>query len=59
MGSKAMHKNTKNSTRHAMRHGKPFGKIIRTIIKDGREWQLHATKGWRSYHLSRDKKAVA
>ena len=24
-------------------------KIIRTITKNGREYQLHATKGWRSY----------
>jgi len=28
----------------------PYGsKIIRTFIRDGREFQLHATKGWRSY----------
>jgi hypothetical protein len=26
-------------------------KIIKTIIRNGREWQLHATKGWRSYRL--------
>ena len=26
-------------------------KIIRVIIRDGREWQLHATKGWRNYRL--------
>lgn len=26
------------------------GRIIKTEIrKDGREWQLHSTKGWRSY----------
>lgn len=24
-------------------------KIIRVIIRDGREYRLHATKGWRSY----------
>ena len=30
-------------------------KIIKTIIKDGREYQLHATKGWRSYRLAKVK----
>lgn len=26
-------------------------RIIRTFIKNGREYQLHATKGWRSYQV--------
>lgn len=30
-------------------------RIIRVIIKNGREYKLHATKGWRSYRLSKDK----
>lgn len=30
---------------------KPFGRILKTIKRGGREWQLHATKGWRSYRL--------
>lgn len=30
---------------------KPYGRIIRRVIKDGREYVLHATKGWRSYKL--------
>ena len=25
--------------------------IIRSFIKDGRRWELHATKGWGSYRL--------
>ena len=29
-----------------------YGKrIIKTEIRDGREWQLHSTKGWRNYRL--------
>lgn len=31
---------------------KPFGRILRTIIRDGRELQFHATKGWRVYRSS-------
>lgn len=27
----------------------PFGRILRTEDENGREYQLHATKGWRSY----------
>ena len=26
-----------------------FGRIIKTFVRDGREYQLHATKGWRSF----------
>lgn len=29
--------------------GKPFGRIIRSIDDLGREFRLHATKGWRLY----------
>lgn len=29
----------------------PFGRIIRTIVRDGREYVLHATRGWRSYRV--------
>jgi hypothetical protein len=29
-------------------------KILYTIIRDGREWQYHATKGWRNYRLTPD-----
>lgn len=29
--------------------GTPFRRIIRRYVKDGREYQLHATKGWRIY----------
>lgn len=28
--------------------GQHFGRVIRTIIEGGREWRLHATRGWRS-----------
>lgn len=24
-------------------------KIIKSFVRDGRRWELHATKGWRSY----------
>lgn len=27
-------------------------RIIKTIIRDGREYQLHATKGWRNYRVA-------
>jgi hypothetical protein len=30
------------------RKGMPFCRIIKTVVKNGREYQLHATKGWRS-----------
>lgn len=26
-----------------------YGRILKTFIKDGREHQLHATKGWRIF----------
>jgi hypothetical protein len=29
-----------------------YGKhILKTINRNGREWQLHATKGWRNYSI--------
>lgn len=33
--------------------GRKAGKsrIIRRIREDGRLWELHATKGWRSYRM--------
>jgi hypothetical protein len=33
------------------KRGRYGASIIKTIIRDGREWQLHATKGWRNYRL--------
>lgn len=34
-----------------MMRGQPKrkSKIIKTFVRDGRCWELHATKGWRSY----------
>lgn len=29
----------------------PFGRIITEYVKDGRHYQYHATKGWRSYRM--------
>lgn len=29
------------------RKGTPYRRVIRTIVVDGREFYLHATKGWR------------
>lgn len=30
---------------------KPFGRIITVEKKGNREWQFHATKGWRSFRI--------
>jgi hypothetical protein len=32
-------------------HHVPFRRIIKTITRHGREFQYHATKGWRSYQI--------
>lgn len=29
-----------------------FGRIIQVFVREGREYQLHATKGWRSYRAA-------
>ena len=34
-----------------LRKGSRDRRIIRRIVKDGREYYLHATKGWKSRHL--------
>lgn len=46
-------------TTRKVKKGQAFGRIIRTKFSDGtdgvaigREWQFHATKGWRSYAAS-------
>lgn len=37
----------------ASRKQSAYGKhIIKTIVRNGREYQLHATKGWRSYRVA-------
>jgi hypothetical protein len=33
------------------RKGTPFCRIIKTVVRGGREYQLHATKGWRSRRI--------
>jgi hypothetical protein len=33
-------------------HGVPYRRIIKSIIGVGREFQYHATKGWRSYRIA-------
>lgn len=38
----------KKTVKHKPRKGAAFRHIIKTVVKDGREYQLHATKGWRS-----------
>lgn len=35
------------------RKGTPYRRIIKVLVKNGREYQLHATKGWRSYGLAK------
>ena len=52
---------TKNShimkARHRDAEGSGYGKhILRTIVKEGREYQYHATKGWRNYRWIGDEK---
>lgn len=42
------------SRRHdRSKKGKPFRRIIKTFVKNGREYQYHATKGWRSYRIAK------
>jgi hypothetical protein len=36
-------------TKRKVQKGKLNGRILETKAKFGREWQYHATKGWRSY----------
>jgi len=33
-------------------HHVPFRRIIKTMTRFGREYQYHATKGWRSYRIA-------
>lgn len=35
------------------RKGRFGRRIIKTFVRNGREYQLHATKGWRSYRLAK------
>ena len=45
------------------RNGIPFGrgavKIVSSYVKDGRKYELHATKGWRSYRLPKEEQDAA
>lgn len=43
---------TKEPAAGRMKSGAYGAHIIRTVIRGGREWQLHATKGWRNYRLA-------
>lgn len=46
------HKVSERRARRLPGHGRarhPKSRIIRVIFRGGRELQLHATKGWRSY----------
>ncbi len=40
------------TAKYKPKHGAYGRRIIKTIIRDDREYQLHATKGWRSYRIS-------
>lgn len=43
---------TPGKVKHLAKPPNQYGRrIIRTFIKNGREYQLHATKGWRSYRV--------
>jgi hypothetical protein len=35
-----------------VRHAATSKNILRTFVKNGREYQYHATKGWRSYRAA-------
>lgn len=37
--------------RRCLRKGQPSRRILLSFISNGREWQFHATKGWRSYAI--------
>jgi hypothetical protein len=50
---KKLNRHERRSNQRAERTGntlRPYGnRIIKTVIRGDREWQLHATKGWRVY----------
>lgn len=37
----------------SLKRGAAYCRVIRTVIRDGREYYLHATKGWKSRTLSK------
>tara|TARA_R110002167_G_scaffold356953_1_gene572270 strand:- start:254 stop:421 length:168 start_codon:yes stop_codon:yes gene_type:complete len=39
-----------------VRHAATSKNILRTFVKNGREYQYHATKGWRSYRAAEGSK---
>jgi len=41
--------NTKSARAKAQRHGGYGKNIIRRVTRAGRDWEYHATKGWRNY----------
>lgn len=50
--SKANNVDNSKSSRMQWRPSKPYGhRILRVFIRNGRELQFHATKGWRSYRV--------
>lgn len=44
--------NQAKDVKRQKRHGEPYKNIIKIVFKNGREYHLHATKGWRSYRHS-------
>lgn len=47
--SELMHLLPTWNPRKGKKQGQPYRHIIAIVVRDGREWHLHATKGWRSY----------
>jgi hypothetical protein len=52
-GNEKMNTNNGNHAKAMMRHGSYGKRIIRIYRKGDREYQLHATKGWRNYRVTK------
>ena len=50
-GNEKTHGNNSGHAKATMQHGSWGKHIIRSFVRDGREHQYHATKGWRSYKI--------
>lgn len=56
MGAKSARSidNTKVPKARRIQSGEYGKRIIKTVFRNGREFQLHATKGWRSYRATQE-----
>lgn len=44
-----MKKPFKENKRPVIVKKQPYGRIVKIAVINGREWQYHATKGWRNF----------